>query len=227
MGAPRGRQGQLGRSILSSAALGNPPLADSRRPVRARPCPRVPSSENTDGVRQGPSVSPRLSEEKTQLPPLPGGNCSQQTSKGPKLWPRACLSRTDKQWLALLRLQGQGRAKGFLQSQQEIAFLGALCAAIPPVPASEDSDPHPPRRHGPSGRVWLRARCSAAAWHGGPLPGTRRPVSPVRSLEPDRARGPLPRPLHSPGSSSSWTWPQAPHRAPARPPRRPSPGQRG
>lgn len=70
-------------------------------------------------------------------------------------------------------------------------MLGALCAALSPEPASECWRVlTPPRRHGSSGRARLSETSSAAAWRGAPLPGPRRPASPICSLEPDHAHRP-------------------------------------
>lgn len=79
----------------------------------------------------GTPLSPQLSKERQCdfLHDL-DGHRSQQSSREPKLQLMARWSQRDKEWPTLWRLQGQGQTKGFLQSQQEIAFLVFLCAAV-------------------------------------------------------------------------------------------------
>lgn len=108
----------------------------NRRLLCARPCPGFPGSESVHKDASGTPLTHSCPRKESEISSGHlDGNGSQQSSKDPPLRLMACLSRRDKEWPTLSRLQGRGQTEDFLQSQQEIAFLVFPCATIFPEPA--------------------------------------------------------------------------------------------
>lgn len=167
-----GGEGRRGASFsihfrFSPSSADTPQVPTGARPAGAQ-------GQRAHGVRQG-LLSPPPSEERAgDLLLCLHGSRSQQPSKDPPLWLMPCFSQRDQECLVLSRLRGQGKAKGFLQRQQEIAFLAFLCVAVFPKP--EGSNPALPGREPPPRQAGL-GKISSAPRQGVPSsPGSDAPL---------------------------------------------------